>query len=51
MPVTEVVKRYQQHNIELLNTAESGQIKVIMSEQGMSMQTYYRDLWPFWFAH
>jgi competence protein ComEC len=51
MPVTEVVKRYQQHNIELLNTAESGQIKVIMSEQGISMQTYYRDLWPFWFAH
>jgi competence protein ComEC len=51
MPVTEVVKRYQQHNIELLSTAESGQIIVTMSNQGLSKQTYYQDLWPFWFAH
>ncbi|MDX2370453.1 MAG: DNA internalization-related competence protein ComEC/Rec2 [Colwellia sp.] len=51
MPVTEVVKRYQQHNIELLNTAKSGQIIFTMSEQGISKQSYYRDLWPFWFAH
>lgn len=51
MPVTEVVQRYQQHNIELLNTATSGQIIFTMSEQGISKQSYYRDLWPFWFAH
>ena len=51
MPVTEVVRRYQQYNIELLNTAELGQIIFSISEQGIIQQSYYRDLWPFWFAH
>lgn len=51
MPVTEVVQRYQQYNVELLNTANSGQIIFTMSEQGISKQSYYHDLWPFWFAH
>ena len=51
MPVVEVVQRYQQNNVELLSTANTGQIIFTMSEQGISEQTYYRDLWPFWFAH
>ena len=51
MPVTEVVQRYQQHKVKLLSTAKTGQIILTMSEQGISEQTYYRDLWPFWFAH
>jgi competence protein ComEC len=51
MPVTEVVQRYQHHNIELLTTAKSGQIIFTMSEQGIGKRSYYRDLWPFWFAH
>lgn len=51
MPVTEVVRRYQQHNIELLNSAELGQITFNISPLGISKQTYHRDLWPFWFAH
>ncbi|PHR84960.1 MAG: DNA internalization-related competence protein ComEC/Rec2 [Colwellia sp.] len=51
MPVTEIVQRYQQHNIELLTTAKSGQIIFNISAQGINEQTYYRDLWPFWFAH
>lgn len=51
MPVTEVVQRYEQHKIELLNTAMSGQIIFTMSEQGISKRSYYRDFWPFWFAH
>ncbi len=51
MPVTEVVSRYQQHNIELLNSAELGQIIFNISALGISKQTYHRDLWPFWFAH
>jgi competence protein ComEC len=51
MPVAEVVRRYQQHSIELLSTAESGQIIFTMSEQGIIKRSYYRDLWPFWFAH
>lgn len=51
MPVAEVVRRYQQHSIELLSTAESGQIIFTMSEQGIIKRSYYHDLWPFWFAH
>jgi competence protein ComEC len=51
MPVVDVVQRYQQNNVELLNTAQSGQIIFTISEQGLSKRSYYRDLWPFWFAH
>jgi competence protein ComEC len=51
MPVTEVVQRYQQHNATLLNTAQSGQIIFTLSDKGIKQQSYYRDLWPFWFAH
>jgi len=51
MPVPEVVKRYKQHDIELLSTAQSGQIIFTLSKEGISQQSYYRDLWPFWFAH
>lgn len=51
MPVVEVVQRYQKHDVELLTTAQSGQIIFTMSGGGVSKQSYYRDLWPFWFAH
>tara|TARA_R110001583_G_scaffold3967_10_gene23950 strand:- start:15247 stop:17658 length:2412 start_codon:yes stop_codon:yes gene_type:complete len=51
MPVTEVVQRYQQQHIKLLTTAKSGQIIFTMSEQDITQRSYYRDLWPFWFAH
>lgn len=51
MPVADVVQRYQKKGIELLNTAESGQIIINFSDQGMNKQTYHDDLWPFWFAH
>jgi len=51
MPVREVTNRYQGHNIELVNSAESGQIIINFSEKGMTKQTYRDDLWPFWFAN
>ncbi len=50
MPVDEVVQRYKQNNVELLNTAISGQIIFNMSVSGIKKQSYYDDLWPFWFA-
>ncbi|MBL4940778.1 MAG: DNA internalization-related competence protein ComEC/Rec2 [Colwellia sp.] len=50
MPVADVVKRYQESNIQLLNSAESGQIIINFSEKGITRQTYRDDLWPFWFA-
>ncbi|MBU2925732.1 DNA internalization-related competence protein ComEC/Rec2 [Colwellia sp. 4_MG-2023] len=51
MPVTEVVERYQSNNIEMLNSATSGQIVLDLSEKGITQYTYHEDLWPFWFAN
>jgi len=50
MPVSEVVHRYQDHNVELLNSAESGQIIINFSDKGITKQTYHDDFWPFWFT-
>jgi competence protein ComEC len=50
MPVTEVTKRYHQYSVQLLNSAESGQIVINFSEKGMFRQSYHSELWPFWFA-
>lgn len=51
MPVAEVTKRYQKNNVQLVNSAETGQTVMSFSQKGMSKQTYQRDLWPFWFAN
>jgi len=51
MPVSEVTNRYQNNNVLLLNSAESGQIIFNFSDEGISKQTYRDDLWPFWFAN
>jgi len=51
MPVSEVVKRYQLHNIPLINSANSGQIIINLSENGIAQMTYREHLWPFWFAN
>jgi len=50
MPVAEVVQRYQDNNIDLINTSNVGQIIIDFSELGITQQTYRDDLWPFWFA-
>ena len=50
MPVADVVKRYKTNQIKLLNSADSGQIILGISEKGISEYTYSEDLWPFWFA-
>ena len=51
MPVSEVTERYQNNNVKLLNSAESGQIILKFSDKDISKQTYRDDLWPFWFAN
>ena len=51
MPVTAVTKRYKDNNVQLLNTAESGQIIINFSDEGVIKHTYHDDLWPFWFAN
>jgi len=51
MPVVDVVQRYQANNIQLLNSAKSGQIIISFAEKGIRYQTYHDDLWPFWFSN
>ena len=51
MPVAEVVNRYKVHNIDLINSAEYGQIIIEFSNKGMSQFSYREHLWPFWFAN
>ncbi len=51
MPVESVVQRYQANNIELLNTAVTGQILINFSASEVNIRTYQHDLWPFWFAN
>lgn len=51
MPVTEVVERYKKHQVELVNSAVSGQLIVNFSQKGLALQSYHDDLWPFWFAN
>ena len=51
MPVMAVSQRYHDYDIELLNSAELGQIILSFDEKGISRQSYVDDLRPFWFSH
>jgi len=51
MPTSNVIKRYQKEKVQLLNSAESGQIMLDFSENGITKYTYHDNLWPFWFAN
>ena len=51
MPVAAVRRRYHDENIQLLNSAELGQVIITFDESGISRQTYVQDLRPFWFSH
>ena len=51
MPVSAVRQRYHEEKIQLLNSAELGQIIITFDESGISKQTYVQDLRPFWFSH
>lgn len=50
MPVSAVVNRYVERDIQLLTSAKFGQISIDFSENGFKYTTFYDDLWPFWFA-
>lgn len=51
MPVAIVRQRYHDSKIQLLNSAELGQIIITVDEEGMSTQSFTEDLRPFWFSH
>jgi len=51
MPVAVVKQRYHDSSINLLNSAELGQIIITLDEKGISTQSYVEDLRPFWFSH
>ncbi len=51
MPVASVKQRYLDENIQMLNTAEVGQVIVTIDKGGTRIQNYVDDLRPFWFIH
>jgi len=51
MPVASVKQRYLDENIQMLNTAEVGQVIVTIDKGGTRIQNYVDDLRPFWFSH
>lgn len=50
MPVADVVHRYHKNNIQLLSSADLGQITIDFSDEGIKYYTFNQDFWPFWFA-
>ncbi len=50
MPVPEVKKRYRQHDIQLLNSAELGMIVIDFSQQGWVTGNFREDFRSFWIA-
>ena len=51
MPVNTVIQRYRELDIQLLNSAEVGQIIMTFNDDGIKKQSYVDDLRPFWFSH
>lgn len=51
MPVAKVSQRYQTQNINLLSSAEVGQVIITIDKDGISKRSYIDDLRPFWFSH
>ena len=49
MPVEEVVLRYQQQGIELINSSEKGQV-VLSFSNDIAIESYHDDFRPFWFS-
>ena len=51
MPLADVVKRYHRHNITTYTTPNSGMVRINLNVQGIDVDEYRQDLWPYWFAN
>ncbi len=51
MPTKEVVERYHRQGVTSYNTAEHGMLRLNIGKQGIKVQPYRQQLWPFWFAN
>jgi competence protein ComEC len=51
MPAQQIVEKYQVNNIKIFNTASNGMINFKVTDKGIAITTYRKDLWPFWFAN
>jgi len=51
MPTEEVLARYQKVQAEVFTTATSGMVKLDFHPDGIHIEQYRQDLWPFWFAN
>lgn len=51
MPVSHVVKRYQDKGVTTFKTANTGMIRFSFLSNQIKKQTYRHDFWPYWFAN
>jgi len=50
-PADEVVTRYQQQSVNMVNSGQSGLIRFQITTQTIKMQTFREDLAPYWYHH
>lgn len=51
MPSEPILKRYQDHDITTLNTAELGMVTFLLSPDEIEVSNYRQDVKPYWFAN
>ena len=50
-PAKEVVKRYQNQTVNMVNSGQSGLIRFQITTQAIKIQTFREDLAPYWYHH
>lgn len=51
MPNKNVVERFENFGLQLINTGDYGMIKLNITEEKITDARYRQDIWPFWFAN
>jgi len=51
MPMNRVVKRYQDNQVKVFNTAENGMVQLDIDNNGIHVKSYRQDIFPYWFAN
>jgi len=50
-PADEVVKRYQNQSVNMVNSGQSGLIRFQITAQAIKMKTFRDDIASYWYHH
>jgi len=50
-PAKEVINRYQNQDVKMVNSGQSGLIRFQITTQAIKMETFREDLAPYWYHH